>query len=98
MQTEKQMVNLSTEKTKRKPNATRKTNAKTRKSGNPMTSKQLHDKLETFKPLRIRNAVYIPAWMTTVSEICEAAGLDAGAVERWNADYYVIECLTEPVR
>jgi hypothetical protein len=64
----------------------------------PMTSKQLHDKLETLKPLRIRNAVYIPAWMTTIAEICEVAGLDAGAIERWNADYFVIECLAEPVR
>lgn len=63
-----------------------------------MTSRQLHDRLETFKPLRIRNAVYIPAWMTTVDEICEVAGLDAGSVERWNADYYVIECMPEPVR
>jgi hypothetical protein len=63
-----------------------------------MTSTQLHDRLETFKPLRIRNAVYIPAWMTTVDEICEVAGLDAGAVERWNADYYVIECMPEAVR
>lgn len=61
-----------------------------------MTSKQLHDRLETFKPLRIKNAVYIPAWMTTVDEICEVAGLDAGAVERWNGDYFVIECIPEP--
>lgn len=63
-----------------------------------MTSKQLNDKLKTFKPLRIRNAVYIPAWMTTIAEICDVAGLDAGAIERWNADYFVIECLAEPVR
>lgn len=63
-----------------------------------MTSTRLYSKLETFKPLRIRNAVYIPAWMTTVAEICEVAGLDRGAIERFNADYYVIECLAEPVR
>ncbi len=63
-----------------------------------MTSRQLIDVLETFKPLRIRNAVYIPAWMTTITEICEVAGLDPGAIERWNSDYFVIECMPEPVR
>lgn len=63
-----------------------------------MTSKQLHDRLETFRPLRIKNAVYIPAWMTTIDEICEVAGLDPGAIERWNCDYFVIECMPEPVR
>lgn len=60
-----------------------------------MTSIFLTARLETFKPLRIRNAVYIPAWMTTVDEICEAAGIDSELVERWNADYYVIECVPE---
>lgn len=63
-----------------------------------MTSKQLHDRLETFRPLRIKNAVYIPAWMTTIDEICEVAGIDSELIERWNADYFVIECIPEPVR
>ena len=86
------------EKTKKQPKTFCVTSAENKRSKKKMTSKQLHDKLETLKPLRIRNAVYIPAWMTTIAEICEVAGLDAGAIERWNADYFVIECLAEPVR
>ena len=58
-----------------------------------MTSRQLIDVLETFRPLRIRDAVYIPAWMTTIAEICEVAGLDEELIERMNADYFVIECV-----
>lgn len=63
-----------------------------------MTSRQLIDVLETFRPLRIRDAVYIPAWMTTIAEICEVAGLDEELIERMNADYFVIECVPEVCR
>ena len=63
-----------------------------------MTSRQLIDVLETFRPLRIRDAVYIPAWMTTIAEICEVAGLDEELIERMNADYFVIECVPEGCR
>jgi hypothetical protein len=63
-----------------------------------MTSRQLIDVLETFRPLRIRDAVYIPSWMTTIAEICEVAGLNEELVERMNADYFVIECVPEVCR
>ncbi len=63
-----------------------------------MTSRQLVDVLETFRPLRIRDAVYIPAWMTTIAEICEVTGLDEELIERMNVDYFVIECIPEACR